>query len=242
MRKFLAFVLVLLAACASPAPAMSGSEQNDWRATFVLYATIEKETKAICTATAFKKSSDGYFLLTAGHCVDFEDAGIDSKDVSFSVAENVTSPVSAVPVTVLTYKLEDVQDFPSLDYAILDLKTKNFYPTIPLSKDPNPPFPGAEIYFVHASNVLTKQLARGYVSSSPMTSNAENGKCDICKGRFVVSATAAPGASGSSVIDKSTGKIIGVVEITLDDSGDGGYVGVGVEPISAIEKNITIAK
>lgn len=183
------------------------AQKDAWDATFAVSADTGKGSDVICTATAYMKIPNGYYLLTAGHCI------ADSPDATFSVSEDVDSP--RTEVRVVKYYVDNLMDF-----AVLQLLTNKSYPVIPLGDDAEV---GDRILNPNFSYALAKQLSEGTVSS------AQIGKikgCDECEGKMLVQVYGSLGCSGSAVIEN--GHIVGIVSAYLE----GINVGLVAEPIS----------
>lgn len=186
-------------------------EKTAMSATFAVYEDTGHGADFICTATAFEPSlGQGYYLLTAGHCIAKE------PTAKYSVSENIGSPRTEVRVT--KYYVDSM-----LDFAVLDFRTPKKYPVIALGEDAEV---GTKVLNPNFALGLTKQLSFGTVSSLGMTSDAG---CDICEGKFIVQVTGARGSSGSAII--SDGKIVGVLTNMAEDEN----IGLIAEPISAFQ-------
>jgi hypothetical protein len=193
-------------------------------ATFAFYLeSPHSERDFLCSATAFQKTLDGYFLLTAGHCVAEGGPG-----AVFTVSEDIfkvdTPNPPVYPITVISYRHED-----TLDYAILYLRTTHQYPVIPLSKAGIPPV-GTDVININFTDGIGKITSEGRISTKLLTTGGASGDCRFCKFTFMVQLFAGHGASGSSVVDKKTGKIVGIAV-----GGTTETLGAFVEPVSAVE-------
>jgi V8-like Glu-specific endopeptidase len=219
---------LLLAAClifAAPhADARNKKHEAAAKATFVLYGRSEKEGiahHALCTAFVYKKASDGYYLLTAGHCFVNTSA---PEDVTYAVAEGqiVDEPVLQ-PVELL-----NAVDDGKMDVAELHLKTTKQYPVLEFEKKPVKI--EDKIFYVGYPEMVSQVILTGRVDSNLMQSEGEHREpCDICKGRFLVQTGGGPGASGSPVLNEHTGRVVGILEGHLFENG------VVVVPAPAIE-------
>src|SRR5216684_4313644 len=83
-----------------PVEATSKQHQKAMNATFVLYGRSVSRAKdhlPLCTAFAYEKTTDGYILMTAGHC--FIGSGAPT-DVQYLVADGqiVDDPKNLQPV------------------------------------------------------------------------------------------------------------------------------------------------
>lgn len=174
-----------------------GFEKKVYDATFVLYAQKDGELGGACTATAFEKTSDGYNLVTAGHC--FYEV---SEGMSFSVAHQIGE--ADIPATVIKAHLDD-----ELDMMVLHIKTKENIPVIPLdTKSDNNV--GDKLLLVTFGDMLGKQISTTTLSTSYIIDDI----CDGCAGKFALPIPQARGASGSAVISLKTHKIIGILVLS----------------------------
>jgi hypothetical protein len=212
----------LIASC-SPFTASQTIEAKVANATFAFYHESDSGRRHVCTATAFQKTSDGYFILTAGHCV----ANV-LPEVTFSVSEDIfkagTPNPPIYPVTLITYKHENTKD-----YAILYLRTFKRFSVIPLSKAGVPPV-GTDVININFSDGIGKITSEGRVSTKLLDTGGADGDCRFCNFTFMVQLFAGHGASGSSVVDKKTGKIVGIAV-----GGTNETLGAFIEPVSVIE-------
>lgn len=209
-----------------PAHAVNKNHEKAEKATFVLYGrSVSKEVdhRPLCTAFVYKKASDGYFLLTAGHCFAHTHA---PADATYLVAEGqiVDNPTNLQPVEVLNY-IDDGK----MDVAELHLKTNKKYPILEL--DNRPTEIDDQVFYVGYPEMVSQVVYTGRVGSKPLEIVAgpdPEDPCDLCVGRFLVQTGGGPGASGSPVISEKTGKVVGILEGHVFENG------VVVVPATAI--------
>src|SRR5579859_244119 len=224
MRRVLS---VLLAMVLSVAPAfanvkdLKGFDKKVYDGDLALYASSHDlgiRDRFICTVQVISKAGDrGYYLLGAGHCTP---ANPDlPKDMEFSVAEDINGSLTLVTL------LQSAMNEP-LDYAEYYLRTDKKYPVTPLGDEGDARI-GDQTIDVNFSLALGKFASNGRVSSKV----AQSGEM---KGFFGVDEFDSHGASGSSVVDKRTKKVIGIVIAGVD----GATVSTWVEPISVIKKEL----
>lgn len=207
MRKTLATLLataLLFLASATPAALKDKTHQKAWDATFVLYGHSDEThvTMPLCSAFAYKKTVDGYLLLTVGHCFSSN----AHADATYSVTEDVSPNAvkTLQPVTVLrSINSGDV------DAAELELKTKKVYPVLEL--DNRPTTVDELIFSAGFPDAIEKQIQTGRVAGNVITVNPDP-DCTVCLGRIPAQMAAAPGASGSAIVDAKTGKVVGILE------------------------------
>ena len=219
---------LLLAAClifgTVPSVAANKKHEKAEKAVFVLYGRSvgrEIDHHALCTAFVYKKVSDGYLLLTAGHCFTH---GAPS-DATYLVADGqVTDNPVLQPVEVLNHI-----DDGTMDVAELHLKTAKKYPVLEL--DNKPAKIDDKVFYVGYPEIISRTVLTGRVESGLLQSQGPDGEepCDICVGRFLVQTGGGPGASGSPIISEKTGKVVGILEGTLFENG------IVVVPAPAIE-------
>lgn len=225
MKLFLSLLLVAASVFAPIAQARNKNHERAQKATFVLYGHSDSRniTRPLCTAFAYKKASDGYVLMTAGHCFT---AGAP-EDAKYVVGEGqiTDTPANLQPVEVLNHI-----DNGKMDVAELYLKTKKNYQVLDL--DTKPVRIDDRVFYVGYPEMVSQVVYTGRVGSSLIQtvvgSNASD-PCDICSGRFLVQIGGGPGASGSPVISERTGKVVGILEGHLFENG------VVVVPSLAIE-------
>lgn len=209
----LIFFLTVATSFASIKPP-KGYHKTVYNSTFALYGQLGDITHFLCTATAFEKTSDGYHLLTASHCVKGADL---PEDLQFFVEEQIGG--LQLPVTVIKAMRKE-----PVDIAVLELKTGKEYKIIPLGTEEGVQI-GDKVFSVNFSEGLSKQLSEGIVASDVMGTEVED--CHTCTNRFMVQIYGGPGMSGAAVVSEKTHKIVGIVTSGFDAN-----VGAGVEPIS----------
>lgn len=220
---------VLLAAILFAAPAfanvkdLKGFDKKVYDGALALYASSHDlgiRDRFICTVQVVGKADRGYYLLGAGHCTP---ANPDlPKDMEFSVAEDING--SLTPVMLIQSEMNE-----PVDYAEYYLRTDKKYPVTALGDESDARI-GDETINGNFSLALGKFASRGRVSSKV----AESGDM---KGFLGVDEFDSHGASGSSVVDERTKKIIGIVIAGVD----GATVSTWVEPISVIKKALSKA-
>ncbi|HXQ33682.1 MAG TPA: serine protease [Anaerolineales bacterium] len=219
---------VLLALVVSVAPVFAnvkpskGFDKKVYDGAFALYASSHEvgiRDRFICSAQAFKKVGDGYLLLSAGHCTP-ANPGLP-PDMEFSVAEDLGG--SLTPVVLVQSQLDRDN---RVDFSEFYLRTNKSYPMMELGDESDARI-GDETIDVNFSLALNKFASKGHVSS-------EVQKDGEMKGLFGVDQFDSHGASGSSVVDKRTKKVIGIVVAGVD----GATVSTWVEPISTIKKEL----
>ncbi len=206
------------------AGATSSKHQKAEQATFVLYGrSVARglDHHELCTAFAYKKVSDGYILMTAGHCFS-PDA---PEDATYLVAQGqLVDKPDLQPVEVLNH-IDDGK----MDVAELHLKTKKKYPILELEK--RPVQIDDKVFYAGYPEMIAQVVYTGRIGSNELQTLGpyKNEPCDICKGRILMQTGGGPGASGSPVISERTGKVVGVLEGHYFENG------VLVVPATAIE-------
>jgi hypothetical protein len=226
MRKALAFLASMFLAIA-PAFAnvkdLKGFDKKVYTGALALYASSHElgiRDRFICTAQVIGKAGNrGYYLLSAGHCTP-ANPGLPS-DMEFSVSDDLGQ--SLTPVTLLQSAMDESK---AVDYSEFYLRTDKKYPMMELGDESDARI-GDETIDVNFSLALGKFASKGHVSSKI----AENGEA---KGFLGVDQFDSHGASGSSVVDERTKKVIGIVIAGVD----GATVSTWVEPISRIKKEL----
>ena len=219
---------LLLAACLilgmQTANATSKKHEVAMNATFVLYGrSAERETDhaPLCTAFIYKKASDGYFLLTAGHCFSPN----APTDAVYLVAQGqITEKPDLRPVEVLNHV-----DDGKMDVAEIHLKTDKQYPVLEL--EDKPVNVDDDVFYVGYPKMYSQIVFTGRVASDLMQTLGPDKEdpCDLCIGRFLVQTGGGTGASGSPILSERTGRVIGILEGHLFENG------VVVVPTPAIE-------
>lgn len=225
MKRVLSALLALILSVApsfANVKSLKGFDKRVYGGALALYASSHDlgiRDRFICTVQVVGSAGNrGYYLLGAGHCTP-ANPGLP-KDMEFSVAEDIDG--SLTPVTLIQSTMNG-----PLDYAEYYLRTDKKYPVLALGDESDARI-GDETIDVNFSLALGKFASRGRVSSKVIESG------DM-KGFFGVDEFDSHGASGSSVVDKRTKKIIGIVIAGVD----GATVSTWVEPISTIKKELS---
>jgi hypothetical protein len=237
MKRFLAmlalFFAMTLSMSAKEIGTPKGFDKKVYDATYALYATRashpEDDPRFICTVTAVQKFHDGYLFLGAGHCTSANPEL--PTDLKYYIATDVGKAV--VPVELLRAKMEEDFDSdaapvkPPLDYAVFYLKAPIKLETIGLG-DEGDLSVGSPTINVNFSLGQAKYTSPGLVSSLVAHSGAMNGF-------FGVQMFASSGASGSSVVDTKTKKVVGLVIAEAP----GRMMPMWIEPISSVESDMS---
>ena len=219
--------LILLAICLTifSQGLFAGSSRLEKKVQAATFAVILQDTEGskhfACTATAFQKTKTGYLLLTAGHCVTGEYANLP-----VFVEKEVDSKLDLLPVTVVKAQHDE------LDFAVLELQTKDKLPIVKLDKTPDISI-GSKVINVNFTEGIGKITSPGRISSAVSDVSSFDKDCDQCLNHFMVQLFAGPGASGSAIVSQRSGKIIGILT-----GGSGDTIGGFIEPIKAIEAKL----
>jgi hypothetical protein len=221
-------------------PALAGSirtpkgfEKKVYSATYALYATSEHRErptpKFLCTVTAFQKFQEGYLFLGAGHCTTANPQLPD--DLKFFIASDIDygpRPIELIKVGFVDIFIEEnaKKHLQLLDYAVFYLKTTEPIPTISLGDEGSLKI-GSKTLNVNFSEGQAKYVSPGIVNTTVVVTG------DML-GFFGVQEFATHGASGSSVVDLKTKKIVGL----LIAGNEGVILPAWVEPISTVEKDL----
>jgi hypothetical protein len=212
---------LLFAVClifgSQPSTAVNKKHERAEKAVLILYgrsASLNVSHIPLCTAFVYKKASDGYFLLTAGHCFVRSHAPVDA---TYAVSEGqiVDNPTNLQSVEVLNYV-----DDGKMDVAELHLKTDKKYPILEL--DNAPTNIDDKVFYVGYPEMVSQVVYTGRVGSKSIeivTGPDSENPCDVCVGRFLVQTGGGHGASGSPVISEKTGKVVGILEGHLFENG-----------------------
>ena len=217
MKKFLITALIVLltgiSIGANPLHAPQGFEGRLYNATLALYGTKDGVTQFLCTAEPFEKTTEGYHLISAGHCVQLVPEGI-----LFSVADYIGGPLT--PVRMMKAYLGT-----GIDFSEFELRTTRHYTTYALG-DEGDAHIGDKVINVSFAAGVGKQMGFGTISSDLLV---VSNLCtyDDCGGDFLAQIHGAGGSSGSALVDARNHKVIGLVVIGFNDD-----IGFGVEPIS----------
>lgn len=230
MRKFLiALFLSVLLALPVSVPAVTpqnptGFAGKVYDATMALYGTKGTDTEFICTAWAFKQVSEGYDLISAGHCVGEVNAD------SYSVSDTIGGPRTSV---ILVKWLES----DGFDFSLWELKTTKKYPTLDLGSVSDSHI-GDTIINPNCALGLTKFLSFGRISGHTVPASDPNSVSV-----YPVEVDGAGGSSGSPIISTRTHKVIGILIYSppslIGDLPVFAQVGVGVEPIDNFNQFLT---
>jgi Trypsin-like peptidase domain len=210
MKKILATLVMGLMLLLSPAPALKAEISNFHQAlsaaTFALYGQENDIRHFLCTAETYEwDPTNGYKLITAGHCVVGDGLPTDLK---FYVAETADPNPVLMPVDVVKAENSDKYDF-----AILSLKTDRVYPIMHLAPQGRSlSEPESIIVNVNFSEGITKEIILGRVASGIISNKGAEGDCTMCQGRFLANLSDGPGASGSAIVDEGSHEVIGLTE------------------------------
>ena len=202
---------------------LTGFDKKVYDGAMALYASSESyriKDRFICSAQVVEKIEGGYKLLSAGHCTP-ANADLPS-DMTFSVASDLGKPLT--PVKLMAAKLND-----SEDWSVFYLATDKKLSVVSLGDENNAKINDKTID-VNFSLSLAKEVSMGLVSSTVQNQGP-------MAGFFQVTQFDSHGASGSSVVDERTKKVIGIVIAGVD----GTTTPTWIEPISVIEKAVNKA-
>jgi len=228
VKHLLAVCFLLLAA--SPAFSQgkpTGFHRKIYDATFALYAHNSEGGGYECTLTAWKKVSNGYLLITAGHCTTANPQ--IPKDAEFFIAEEIDGKEEPLKL------VHAVLNVP-LDYGIFFWKTTRRIKVVPFGDERKERI-GNQTVNVNFSLGITKEVSMGVIQSQLITTNEVSiGPLHSMKvgGMFLDSEFASHGASGSAVVSQKTHKIIGLLVSGMD----GLTMPPFIEPITLIEADL----
>lgn len=240
MRSILGLILgALLLVCPAIAPDVQAKQQvgppkgfdaKVYKASYALYATSEmagvKFPRFICTVTAYQKFQGGYLFLGVGHCTP---AGGDlPPDMKFYVSRDVDSALYSV--TLLKAYVKE-----PLDYAVFYMKSdaaeslskRGKVETLSLGDESSLKI-GDKVVDTNFSLGLAKEVSHGVVSTEVVKSGE-------MEGFYGVDMFDSHGASGSSVVDEHSKKIVGLVIAGID----GSTMPTWVEPISTVNAELS---
>lgn len=208
---------LLLAIALMVAPAFAGQSKLHKKAesaALVLYGeSVSSKVDAlpICTAEAYERVSDGYLLLTEGHCIDPDETGAPD-DVKYFVGPlGAKSEKDGEPVEVMKW-----QNDGEVDAAQLHLKSSKHYEVLPLAYQ-NPQVED-KVFYVGYPKMINKIIFVGQVASG--VGVVDDPRCQgICKGRIIIQIGGGPGASGSAIVSEKNGQIVGLLEGHLYENG-----------------------
>lgn len=195
----------------------TGFDKQVMDATFILYSYYQGETTARCTATAYQRVKNGYYLISAGHCT----YGAPT-DMTWLVASDFYQPKTEVQLVKSRY--DEI-----LDFSVFELDTLADIPIIPLGTEHDARV-GDPIISVGFGHMIGKQLTHGIVSTQLMYPTTD---CSICGGKFLAQIYGASGSSGSAIVSKQTHKILGVLVVGFGGEGPTVNIGFAVQPISS---------
>jgi hypothetical protein len=155
-----------------------------------------------CTATVIARVDNDYLALTAGHCFDWKETD------KYYVGEDTTGKPVLHKVKVVKFENDERYDYGLVSFHSI---AGNYTPIEVEGVSAGAPPVGTQIKNVNFSLGIAKEFVDGKVVSDIILGDAE-GRCNVCKGRYLVSIGLGPGASGSAVVDVNTGKIVGLVE------------------------------
>lgn len=156
-----------------------------------------------CTATVFASQDGDYLAITAGHCFDWNEV----RQGNYYVADLIDDKPVLHHVAVHKFENDDRYDF-----GIVAFHSYRDYPAIQLNrKDDGAPAIGTEVLNVNFALGITKQIQTGKVVSG-LIGPGESVYVKGARRRYLLNLAAGPGASGSALVDLSTGRIVGLVE------------------------------
>ncbi len=180
-------------------------EQVFYPATVLLYKQDgQGNMKFSCTATAFEKKeggmfgSDTYRFLTAAHCVGEDDvkAGkIEYDKRPVYITTDASDEKKFLKATVLYAGMQTAGD----DFAVLEVKTREKFPLVPVGKDSESVI-GEAIVNVAAPAGLGKQVFMGRVTSPKLDRPVEQSDFSWTGMVMIQLPGTNGGSSGSSVV------------------------------------------
>lgn len=210
LSVFLAAALMVVSAFAGQSKLHKKAEA----AALVLYgesASHKVNALAMCTTEAYEKVSDGYLLLTEGHCVNPDETGAPNDAKYFVAPLGARSEKDGDPVEIIKW-----QDDGEIDVAELHVKTSRYYEVLPLANK-NPQVE-EKVFYVGYPKMINKVIFEGQVASE--VGVVDDPRCEgICKGRIVVQIGGGPGASGSAIVSEKSGQIVGLLEGHVYENG-----------------------
>lgn len=220
MKHVLTFLFALVLLLSSPVRAAQDSLIKKFiEATAILYSQDnESNLHFACTATAFQKTDVGYLMLTAGHCIDK-----DANAYFVSWQENADMPFIRAQVLFRS---------DTSDLAVLGVVTTLDIPSLPIG-DEKLLSEGDTVYNVACPTALSKQFFRGSVTSTTLAARESDGPT------LGLELPAAPGSSGSAVVDPSQGAIVGVLIQIYPVKDVGGSIITAALPATDIKKALS---
>lgn len=202
MKRLLLFLFL----AALPAAAEEPFLQRAFEATLLLYEqTADGGMSMRCTATIFEKTSSGYLLQTAAHCVADDDTDherVKIRNTSFFVTADEAGEKRFLPVKVIAAGYQHQGD----DFAVLELETTQQFPVVPLGDEALEP-PGAAVVNVASPAGLGKQIFRGYISLSKLDRPLVEGSINW-QSAMLLQIAGGPGSSGSAILSESQQAIV----------------------------------
>lgn len=168
---------------------------DGWGCTFV--------SKPICTATVIRDEGQAmYAAISAGHCIVPE---LYKQGWKYYVGAEVSDQPVLNEIHLIKWANDDRYDF-----VIFDFKSVRKYPAVDINgAEDDAPAVGTEVLNCNFSLGIAKQMTEGKVLSDKIPEKGDN---KGLKNRYFVNVGIGPGASGSSIVDKKTHKIVGLVE------------------------------
>ena len=207
-------------------------EEKVKNAVVVLYGQMDDSSiRMFCTGTIFERNDNKYRIVTAAHCVSDDDL--------------VRGKTAAIPVRwFITFENPNDHGFLEVqlvgagyqsngdDLAVIELETDKDLPVIPIAD--SDPVLGEDFVNIASPMGLGKQLFYGQISKErlelPIISGTINWRNNV-----LVQTQSGPGSSGSSIVSRCSGKIIGILVGSIAYPGRG-TPNVVVVPISRFNK------
>lgn len=211
---FLVAVLFAVTASFGQTQPSQSFTQDFYNATGALYSQDKAgERNFRCTATVIEKTTIGYHMLTAKHCL--EDA-----PSTYAVLFDEYSHSAYQPAVVLFADIDS-------DLAVFDVVTDLIVPVIPLGDETLEPV-GAPVINMAVPLNLGKLLFHGFIATKRLA------EADGDKDGLGIQLPAAGGSSGSAVVSETQHAIIGVV-ISIAVPPNGGELFVVAVPVSQVK-------
>lgn len=248
MRKINKFIFILTNilmitfGCASYAQPLNNNKSNSCgldkieekvkNSVVVLYGQMDDSSiRMFCTGTIFERNNNKYRIVTAAHCVSDDDlvrGKVAAMPIRWFITFENPNDHSFLEVKLVGAGYQSNGD----DLAVLELETNKDLPFIPIA-DEDPKL-GEDFINVASPMGLGKQLFYGQISKErlelPVISGTINWRNNV-----LVQTQSGPGSSGSSIVSRCSGKIIGILvgSIAYPDRGTPNVV---VVPISRFKK------
>lgn len=189
-----------------------GEQKCAWtKETFFIFTVdlwkCKFEEEFACTATVIGAREDKYIALTAGHCFDW------SEEDKYYVADNTVGKPVFHKTEILKFENDDRYDYGLISFS----SNRDYIPIAIEGPDDGVPSLGTPIINVNISYGIVKEYAEGKVVSELIQSDA-GGRCEFCKGRYLVSVGMGPGASGSAIVNTDTQEIVGIAEAIFPET------------------------